>query len=212
MAAWIVHESIGGNVWHLPTAAPTDYVNISGDARDLVKSALRGVPNYYTAPEKDWYPRPSKPTGDQTYNVFNLDPYVWFIHEELHLSGYGFSLDDETADVDAPGATTVSIAVGGLLGLENKDEFTVTAPYGTVHSQATITDSGDTSVIALKSKVVYNQIKASDRANGLLVGAYVSGPGIAPGTTLEKTAVISDNEFVLSQKAMPTAAVRAPTL
>jgi hypothetical protein len=112
----VVGNSIGGNVGFLPTAAPVNYVNISADVRDLVKSALRGVPNFNTYPETDWYPDPSEAAGGQGYNVYNLDPYVWFVHRQLDLSGYGFSLDDDTADVGANGASTLSVAVGGLGG------------------------------------------------------------------------------------------------
>lgn len=204
MPAWIVSQTIGGNVGYLPTANPINYVNISADARDLAKSALRGVPNFNNYPEKDWYPAPSHGTGNQTYNVFNLDPYVWWVHKELKLTGYGFSFDDDTADVNANGSTTLSIAVGGLDHLTNKDHFAASAPYGTVHCPATI-DKNNTSIISLASKVVYNQVLADDKANGV-VGAFVSGQGIAKGTRLAATAIIDQNQFKLSHPADPSMA------
>jgi hypothetical protein len=73
----IMENVIGGNVGFLPTHDPIDYVNISANIRDLIKSALRGVPDFNNPDEvSDWYPPPNKPTGGQTYNVFNLDPFV----------------------------------------------------------------------------------------------------------------------------------------
>ena len=204
MPSWIVSQTIGGNVGYLPTAAPTNYVSISADARDLAKSALRGVPNFNDYAEKDWYPPPSHPAGSQTYNVFNLDPYVWWVHKELKLTGYGFSFDDDTADVNANDSATLSIGVGGIDHLPNQDHFSVNAPYGTVHSLATI-DKNDTSIISLASKVVYNQVRADDKANGV-VGAYVAGQGIANRTRLAATAIINQNQFKLSQPADPSVA------
>ena len=203
----VVGNSIGGNVGFLPTAEPTNYVNISADVRDLVKSALRGVPDFTAYPESHWYPPPSKGTGDQTYNVFNLDPYVWFIHRELRLSGYGFSFDDDTADVGANGTSTLSMAVGGLGGLSNKFEWASTAQWGTVRSLATISqgtgDLAGKTIISLQDKTVYNQLSANDPANSV-VGAYVTGDGVERGTNLAATAIISQNQFVLSKNAPST--------
>ena len=58
----VVSNILGGNVGFLPSAKPIDYVNISADARDLGKSALRGVPDFllpkYANPD-DWYPDPA---------------------------------------------------------------------------------------------------------------------------------------------------------
>ena len=192
------------------TCHPKNYVNISADARDLAKSALRGVPNYNTTPESGWYPKPSEGTGNQTYNVFNLDPYVWFVHKELKLSGYGFSFDDDTADVNANDATTLSIDVGGVDSLTNQVQFAVSAPYGTVHSLATI-DASNPSVISLSSKVVYNQVLADDKVNAV-TGAYVSGHYIQAGTNLKATAIIDQNQFILSQPAVLPAGEKSVTV
>ena len=54
-----------------------------GEARDLVKSILpAGVYDYYQVPDQsEWYPDPKTPTGGQDFNVYNLDPYVWFVHK-----------------------------------------------------------------------------------------------------------------------------------
>ena len=48
-------------------------------------------------------PDPSTHTDGTDYNVFNLDPFVWFVHQKLGLSGYGFSFDDDVSDVGAGG-------------------------------------------------------------------------------------------------------------
>jgi hypothetical protein len=200
----VVGNSIGGNVGFLPTASPINYVNISADVRDLVKSALRGVPNFAAYPETEWYPDPSKAAGGQAYDVHNLDPYVWFVHKKLGLSGYGFSFDDDTADVGANGTSTLSVAVGGPEGLANDSPWSPNAQWGTVRSWATISQGtgalAGKSIISLKSKTVYNQLSADDPANSV-VGAYVSGEGITPGTNLAATAIISENQFVLSKPA-----------
>jgi hypothetical protein len=208
-AMGVVENVIGGNVGFLPSAKPIDYVNITADVRDLGKSALRGVPNFADPayPESKWYPDPAKPTGDEPWNVFNLDPFVWFVHKKLGLSGYGFSFDDDTADVNADGSNDLYAAVGGPDGLPNKDEWKPSAPWGPKSSDATISDTvpgyvGKT-VITLANKTVYNQLKADDAANGV-VGAYVTGKGITPGTNLLATANINQNQFVLSKPATPT--------
>ena len=200
----LVGNSIGGNVGFLPTALPINYVNISANVRDLVKSALRGVPDFVTYGESSWYPAPSTPTGGQTFNVYNLDPYVWFIHKELGLSGDGFSFDADTADVGANGTSTLSIALGGLGGLSNTSAWSPSTQWGTVKSLATITqgtgaNAGET-LISLADSTVFNQLNANDPANSV-VGAYVSGPGIPAGTNLAKFGLIDQNQFVLSKNA-----------
>ena len=69
-----------------------------------IKSALRGVPDFtspaYSNPSQ-WYPDPALKTGGQNFNVFNLDPFIWFIHQKLGLSAYAFGLDDDIGDVGA---------------------------------------------------------------------------------------------------------------
>ena len=75
-----------------------------GEVRDLVKSILRGVYDYTQVPDQSlWYPDPATPTGGQQFNVYNLDPYVWFVHVVEGLAGYGFSVDDDVANPDAIG-------------------------------------------------------------------------------------------------------------
>jgi hypothetical protein len=121
---------IGGNLGptYLPNANPDVVVALT----NMSKSALRGVPDFtsplYSNPAQ-WYPDPTLPAGGQTYNVFNLDPFVWFIHEKLGLSAYAFSLDDDVGNVQGGGANQVDFSIGGLGGLPNRDPYTPTSQW-----------------------------------------------------------------------------------
>jgi hypothetical protein len=123
--------------------------------RDTLKSILRGVTDFTLHPERkpngdlDWYPDPKIGKGGKKFNVFNLDPFVRFVHVDLGFSGYGFSLDDDTADVGAGQATRLLITVGGrppgdpgpvngiIRAKTNPNEWTIQAPYGTVRGKGT---------------------------------------------------------------------------
>jgi hypothetical protein len=111
--------------------------------RDMIKSVLRGVWDFTKFPDTlddngnhlKWYPDPKEHRGDQPFNVFNLDPFVWFVHVQLGFSGYGFSVDDDTADVGAGGASELQLSVTGTGGLKNRNAWTIQAPYGPVKNQ-----------------------------------------------------------------------------
>jgi hypothetical protein len=106
----------------------------------MIKSVLRGVTDFTKHPDvvdeqgnhTVWYPDPSEETGRQLFNVFNLDPFVWFVHVKLGFSGYGFSVDDDTADVGAGGASQLQLTVTETGGLKNTNPWTIQAPYGPV--------------------------------------------------------------------------------
>jgi len=108
--------------------------------RDMIKSVLRGVWNFTKFPDDvddhgnhlTWYPDPKEHRGGQLFNVFNLDPFVWFVHVQLGFSGYGFSVDDDTADVGAGGASQLQLSVVDTGGLKNLNPWTIQAPYGPV--------------------------------------------------------------------------------
>ena len=108
--------------------------------RDMIKSVLRGVWDFTKFPDDvddhgnhlSWYPDPKEHRGDQLFNVFNLDPFVWFVHVQLGFSGYGFSVDDDTADVGAGGASQLQLTVIETGGLKNLNPWTIQAPYGPV--------------------------------------------------------------------------------
>jgi hypothetical protein len=119
----VLLNSIGGNVAKLPNIAfvdnglppPPVFQAITTDFRDRIKSILRGVNDYRVQTDQSlWYPDPSAGVGNPNFNAYNLDPFVWFVHKKLGLSGYGFSLDDDVADVGADWGTKLAVSIGGL--------------------------------------------------------------------------------------------------
>jgi hypothetical protein len=108
--------------------------------RDMIKSVLRGVSDFTKFPDivddhgkhLSWYPDPKEPHGGQPFNVFNLNPFVWFVHVRLGFSSYGFSVDDDTGNIGAGGASQLQVTVTGTGGLKNKNQWTNQAPYGPV--------------------------------------------------------------------------------
>jgi len=131
----ILYNVIGCNVGQIPhigqDLSPRDG-RIAGEITDKIKSVLRGVPDFLKYPESTglWYPAPDIKTGDCNFNVYNLDPFVWFVHKQLELSGYGFSVDDDVADVGANGATNLHISIGGLNELPNPKQWSPDNPFG----------------------------------------------------------------------------------
>jgi hypothetical protein len=112
--------------------------------RDMIKSVLRGVSDFTKYPDliggnangghKSWYPDPAEASGGQSFNVFNLDPFVWFVHVKLGFSGYGFSVDDDTADIGSEGQS-LQLSIAGKGGLKNNltgepEEWSIQAPFG----------------------------------------------------------------------------------
>jgi len=93
---------------NLPTHTAAWGPTLVGEARDLVKSILRGVYDFFAVPDQTkWYPDPGEApkglTSGQKFNPFNLDPYVWFVHKIENLDGYAFSVDDDVANPAASG-------------------------------------------------------------------------------------------------------------
>ena len=162
----LLTEIIGGNVGnfqayndlfekrtHLKTTLPRERTN--AELRDEIKSLLRGVYDFQTVTDQSkWYPDPAVATPgarvngkNVTFGIYNLDPYVWFVHVQLQQNGYGFSLDDDVANSSAI-ANSLQIAFGGneytaplttaqgadRPKLENLESFTGGAPFGTVQS------------------------------------------------------------------------------
>jgi hypothetical protein len=135
------------------------------ELRDELKSLLRGVYNFNAVPNQSlWYPNPATPTpfatldqgsGEKkvTFGIYNLDPYVWFVHSVLHNSSYGFSFDDDVANTTA-NSSTLQIAVGGNAYtapgseapnvLPNPETFSQGAPFGTQQSQGYIDTTSPT--------------------------------------------------------------------
>ncbi|WP_108650527.1 hypothetical protein [Dongshaea marina] len=109
-------ENIVG--FYLPTDRKTTQTR--AQLTEQVKSLLRGVPDYTKTPDdKSWYPDPSQDDSAK----YNLDPFVWFAHIKLGMTGYGFSIDDDTADVGVNGAENLYVSIGSLAGLPNQDPY-----------------------------------------------------------------------------------------
>jgi len=163
-----MQDIVGANMGYIFTNAAKksfDANEVTSMIRDMIKSVLRGVSDFTKYPDvidnqgnhTSWYPNPAEARGGQMFNVFNLDPFVWFVHVRLGFSGYGFSVDDDTADVGAGGASHLQLSVTVTGGLKKTDPWTIQAPYGPVKNvlleysgPATLTN-GDTLYNAIKS-------------------------------------------------------------
>ncbi|MHB1560317.1 MAG: hypothetical protein ACYC61_22940, partial [Isosphaeraceae bacterium] len=223
---------------NLPTDTQPGGKNLTGQVRDVVKSILRGVWNFIAVPnQNDWYPAPYKETGGKAFNVYNLNPYVYFVHKVENMSGYAFSVDDDVANPAAAGPVlaanstpgnpvynhtpnNLQIAFGGIQGFGNPKEWFPTIPWGQINTTATISKVGGTSVykndymvtfagnLTLKDYLtLFNQI--NNPGDGQL-GASISATGyLAPGTTLIFKGPNGDNlpQIVLSK---PPLKVTAP--
>jgi Ubiquitin-activating enzyme E1 FCCH domain len=75
----------------------------------------------------------------------------------LGFSGYGFSVDDDTADVGAGGASQLQLTVTDSGGLKNTNPWTIQAPYGPVEN-VSLTYSGPASTT--NGDTLYNAIKS----------------------------------------------------
>jgi hypothetical protein len=161
-----MQDIVGANMGFIFTNAAKktdDAQTVIAVIRDKIKSVLRGVSDFTKYPDVvddkgnhlSWYPNPATPKGNQAFNVFNLDPFVWFVHVKLGFSGYGFSVDDDTADVGAGGATQLQLTVTGTKGLKRTTAWTIQAPYGPVKN-VSCTYSGPAS--ATNGDTLYNGI------------------------------------------------------
>ncbi|QEH39071.1 hypothetical protein OJF2_76830 [Aquisphaera giovannonii] len=182
---------IGGNVG--PAFLPDQNAAIQAAITDRIKSALRGVPDFtspaYSNPSQ-WYPDPALAAGGQAFNVYNLDPFIWFIHQKLGLSAYAFGLDDDIGDVGAGGSTHLVVGVGGLGGLPTQDPgsptpypFANTANYGPVQATLTTAPAAGSSVLAGLPLGLVNQLVAANFSTNA-AGTLVNGPGVPIGTTV----------------------------
>lgn len=143
-----MQDIIGANMGFIFTQKAKDTDDgklVTSMVRDMIKSVLRGVTDFTKFPDvvdgtgkhTVWYPDPaavraSGYTGSQKFNVFNLDPYVWFVHDVLGFSGYGFSVDDDTSDVGADGGTEILVTITGTDGLVNPNQWSAQAPFGPI--------------------------------------------------------------------------------
>ncbi len=210
----LVYTTIGCDVTHIPNANAIK-AQVEADVRDLIKSILRGVPDFTKVPEAQWYPHPATWQGGQQFNVYNLDPYVWFVHEVLGLSGYGFSVDDDTSDVGAYASNYtpqmqrvnpnhLEIVFSGLGQLPNQKKWYGNAQYGKITDIGTISNPTDIpglqgkTIVTLTDQTKYWQIQPP---GDTLIGAYVIGPGIPAGTIITSMNSSRGLILVLSNRA-----------
>jgi hypothetical protein len=216
--AWdqLLVNIIGGNL-------STDFLphqdtnhDVKNTLTNMSKSALRGVPDYtsplYSDPSQ-WYPDPARPAPGLTglaYNAYNLDPFVWFIHDKLGLSAYAFALDDDVGNVEAGGATQVDISVGGLNGLLNKDPYSAAAQWGVVATQVPTAQEKSSQIGGptnlMKTPTIVNQIHSFDYDHNR-VGTLVNGPGVKMGTTVQFTDItmpVTKSDIILSNPLTST--------
>jgi len=223
---------------NLPTDGLPGGKNLTGQVRDVVKSILRGVWNFIAVPnQSQWYPPPAVTTkgdGGQKFNVYNLDPYVWFVHTVEQMSGYAFSVDDDVANPAAAGPllapnstphdivynhfpNNLQIAFGGIGGFGNQNEWFPTIPWGKITTTATISKVGgngkykDDYMVTFTGPEdpkfylkLFNQINEPGPGQ---TGAYISAAGyIKPGTTLIYKGPYGDKipQIVLSQAPLKT--------
>jgi hypothetical protein len=183
---------------NLPTDPLPGGKNLTGQVRDVVKSILRGVWNFTAVPnQKEWYPDPTdtKDGGGQKFNVYNLDPYVWFVHTVEDTAGYAFSVDDDVSNPSAPGpilapkSTTVynhfpdnlQIGFGGITGFGNKNPWFPTLRWGEIDTTATVTEYKGKALVTFKGNLTHDEYlklfyQIFPPGPGE-VGAYVSAPG-----------------------------------
>jgi len=215
----LIYTVIGCDVLHLPNSNK-GASQVGAQVRDLIKSALRGVADYTQVPESGWYPNPATKTGGQQFNAYNLDPYVWFVHDVLGLSGYGFSVDDDTSDVGAYASNYtpqfdrvypnhLDMVFSGLVdpatnvGLLNQAKWYGNVQYGPITVTGTISNpttgpnQGKT-IITLTDQTKYWQIMPPGPD---LLGAFVIGQGITPGTRIVQQDFATGLVFVLGAKA-----------
>jgi hypothetical protein len=206
----LLFNIIGDNTGFVPhigvDANPID-TRIAGLLTVDVKSLLRGVPNFIQVPESTglWYPNPARPTPSAylngqkaTFGIYNLDPFVWFVHKELGLSGYGFSVDDDTSDVEADYSNHIDLSIQGLNGITNTAEWTFGAQYGPVSSTGTPVKNPVNVPDQINSLSTAAFLKTWPTGDGQ-IGPLVNGPGIQPGTrVLNRFAAQQNNTNIVT--------------
>jgi hypothetical protein len=210
----LVYTTIGADILHLPNSNDGKS-QVGADVRDLIKSILRGVPDFKKAPESEWYPNPATWQGGLKYNAYNLDPYVWFVHVVLGFSGYGFSVDDDTSDVGAYASNYtpqfqrvypnhIDVVFSGLRdpntqqGVQNTAKWYSNVQWGPVQTRGTISNPqpGRTIItLARSEQIKYWQIAVPDQT---VIGALVVGKGIPAGTRVAGQGDIDQLVLILS--------------
>ncbi|MBV8485224.1 MAG: hypothetical protein JO077_20455 [Verrucomicrobia bacterium] len=194
-----MQDIVGANMGYIFTDAlkkTYDADEVTSMIRDKIKSVLRGVTDFTKFPDviengqhTVWYPNPGEEHGGQVFNVFNLDPFVRFVHVVLGFTGYGFSVDDDTADVGAGGASQLQLSVTGTGGLIQTAPWTIQAPYGPV-GPVELTYSGPASTT--NGDTLYNAIASVSNTTPITV-TTVAPHRLSNGDTVRIDQVMGDN-------------------
>jgi hypothetical protein len=89
-----------------------------------VIALMRGEPNTaapvagqptpsFAVPEHAWYPAPANPARKTIVGAkakYNLAPFVWFVHRDLSLFSYAYSVDDEYGNTQVYGTTQLQVS------------------------------------------------------------------------------------------------------
>ncbi len=217
---------IGGNVGQIPNTGPGGVASqLALLYRDQSKSVERGVYNFNAVDPSLWYPDPATPTpgaltagNSAAFDIYTMDPYVWFIHKQLDVSAYAFSLDDDAANVQAQGATKMTVAIGAIQSsnpttypnnsLPNLAEWSNGAPYGPKNATGVTASlgtgkGGADQLIGLPTSLFYYLGQPNPADN--VIGAFVLGPGVVPGTRILSYSIGTPNTITLDHKLNLTA-------
>ena len=66
--------------------------------------------------EKEWYPDPANPAAKTLAGAkakYNLAPFVWFVHRDLDLFSYAYSVDDAYGNTQVYGTSQLQVGVAG---------------------------------------------------------------------------------------------------
>jgi hypothetical protein len=101
---------------------------LQGEPNTSVQVLSPGQPNYSLPLGPNGlfpYPTPAGPTNAALWTVgkYNLDPFVWFVHDYLGAYSYAFSVDDQYGNVLVGNATGFQVAVGGPEGIVDQTPF-----------------------------------------------------------------------------------------
>jgi hypothetical protein len=189
LSSQLLFNAIGGNVGLVPGISSGGGAIETELTNDII-SILRGVSNYQTVPQSTglWYPSPATPTAGADINgspasfgVYDMDPFVWFVHQDLGLTGYGFSNDDSVGDVNANGTNQLEISIGGLTGLSNQTPYSAGATTPPVSTPPTVTTGAISGVTSTSATL--NGTVDPDGAATTYWFVYGTNSSLATGTS-----------------------------
>jgi hypothetical protein len=126
------------------------------------------------------------------------------------MSGYGFSTDDDVANVGAftsPYATdpsktilpnNIAIDFGGDGGLPQTQQWYPGVPWGTVQTTGKVSTNGVNAFVTLTPGQIIPYYQVIPVTPGQSGAAYVIGPGIPTGTTVNIRGITADLQIKLN--------------